>query len=152
MTLATARRVRNRTTLGFGVALTAAMSYGAANVLTRHSVEEVSPLAGSLVALAAGTLGLLALSARDLGGRPPDARRGVLIYALAGFFSTSGLIFLFLALDRAPVALVSPVSNTYPLLTLFLAAVFLRGVERLTPRVFLGAALVVAGVAILTMT
>jgi drug/metabolite transporter (DMT)-like permease len=142
---------RRRTLLGYAVAFLAAASYGAANVISRQNLDEVAPLVGSLVSLGFGTLGLVALSARHLGGVPADGRRGVLFYSLAGICSTGGIVCLFLALERAPVVMVTPVSNTYPLMTLLLAAVFLRGIERLTPRLFLGAALVVAGVIVLTL-
>ena len=73
------------------------------------------------------------------------------MFAGAGIFSTTGVLCLFLALERAPVVLVSPVANTNPLFSLIFVALLLRGVERLTPRVFLGAGLVVAGVGVLTL-
>ena len=45
---------------------------------------------------------------------------------------------------------ISPVLATNPLFTLLFASIFLRGVERITPRVVLGALLVVAGVVVLS--
>ena len=153
MTVAARERiVERREAFGWVCAFTAALSYGASNVLTRQSVDELAPLVGSMVALFAGTFGLLAISARNLGSYgTSDPRRGLLFFALAGIFSTVGLVFLFLALDRAAVVVVTPVSSTSPLFTLIFAALLLRGVERLTARVVLGAALVVAGVIVLTV-
>jgi uncharacterized membrane protein len=98
-----------------------------------------------------GTLGFVALSYRSLGERSANFRRGALLFVSAGFFSTLGLVGMFLALDRGEVVLVSPVLATHSLSTLVLAALFLRGVERLTLRVAAGCVLVVAGVIVLSL-
>ena len=105
-----------------------------------------------MIALFWGTLGFIALSYRSLGERSPNFRRGALLFTVAGFFSTLGLVGMFLALDRGEVVLVAPVLATHSLSTLVLAALFLRGVERLTLRVAgIGAVLVVAGVIVLSL-
>lgn len=151
MTSAAARQAAGRTrALGYVFAVTAAAAYGAGNVLTRQNVDTAVPLVGSLIALAAGTLSFLAVSLGRLGAGGRDVRKGVGLFALAGVFSTMGVLALFLALERAPVVLVTPVSSTNPLFTLLFAALLLRDVERLTPGLFAGAALVVAGVVVLT--
>jgi drug/metabolite transporter (DMT)-like permease len=143
---------RRRTLLGYACALTAAMSYGAGNVLTRHSVTEVGePLVGTTLALFWGTLGFSLLLLRGGRERPVDFRRGALHFAVAGFFSTIGVASLFFALERAAVVVVVPVSSTNPLFTLLFAAVLLRDVERLTLRLVAGALLVVAGVIVLSL-
>jgi uncharacterized membrane protein len=80
-----------------------------------------------------------------------DFRRGALLFAVAGFFSTLGVIFQFAALEKGQVVVVSPIANTSPLFTLIFATILLRGVETLTPRVFLGAGLVMAGVAVIRL-
>ena len=91
-----------------------------------------------------------ALFHRDLIAEVPVApRRAWLFVALAGCASTWGITFWFLALDRAPVVLVAPLAGTHPLVSILLAYLFLKRLERLSWRTLLGAALVVAGVALI---
>jgi drug/metabolite transporter (DMT)-like permease len=47
--------------------------------------------------------------------------------------------------------IVAPVSSITPLVSLALAHIFLQRLERVTPRIWLGAALVVAGVGIIAV-
>jgi drug/metabolite transporter (DMT)-like permease len=128
------------------------LAYAASQVLIRHGVSDAaSPLLGSLLALTVGTIGFTGLAARQLGEASTNVRRGAWLFAIAGFFSTLGVVFQFQALDHGDVVLVAPVSNTNPLFTLLIASVLLRGIENLTPQVVAGAALVVAGVAVLRL-
>ena len=74
--------------------------------------------------------------------------RGVLWFIAVGFCNGAGMLSMYAALARAPVSVVSPLVATYPLFTLALSALFLRG-ERFGPRVLAGVALTVAGVLVL---
>lgn len=136
---------------GVAFAMIAALSYGSSQVLARHAVTDLAPpLVGSFIALFWGTLGFAALSARSLGTRAPSWRRGALFFIGAGVFSSMGVTLMFMALSRGQVVILSPVLATNPLFTLLFAAVFLRGVERITRRHVVGTALVVAGVVVLS--
>ena len=146
------RRASRRATLGVAFAFAAALSYGCSQVLIRHSVSDLAPpLVGSMVALFWGTLGFVGLKFRNLSEASANFKRGALLFAGAGFFSTLGLVGMFIALERGQVVLVSPVLATHSLTTLVFAAIFLRGVEQLTLRVAVGALLVVAGVIVLSL-
>lgn len=137
---------------GVGFSLGAAVAYGSSQVLTRQLVGDLaSPLVGSFIALTFGTLGFALLSLRSLGGRGEHFWRGAAFFAGAGIFSATGVLLLFVALSRGPVVVISPVVATNPLFTLVMAAVLLRGVERITLSVVVGAVLVVAGVIVLTV-
>jgi uncharacterized membrane protein len=59
---------------------------------------------------------------------------------------------MFAALRAGSVSVVDPVTATAPLVTTAVAALVLRDVERITPRLVLGVVTVVAGVALLTAT
>lgn len=141
--------------IGVGFALIAAMSYGTSQVLTRYVVSgagvAVSPLVGSFIALFWGTLGVSVLSIRGLSQPAPNFRRGALYFAAGGIFSAGGIMLLFQALSRGTVVVVSPIAATNPLFTLFFAALLLRGVERITARIVVGAVLVVIGVVVLSV-
>lgn len=144
----------SRRTMVTGVvfALAAALSYGSSQVITRQALGDLAPpLVGSVIALFWGTLGFAILSARNLGERGDHLWRGVAFFATGGVFSAMGVLLMFFALGRGQVVVISPVLATNPLFTLFFAALLLRGVERITPRIIVGALLVVAGVAVLSI-
>jgi drug/metabolite transporter, DME family len=150
---ATAPAASGRAVLtGVAFSLGAAVAYGASQVLTRQFVGGLaSPLVGSFIALTFGTLGFAVLSLRSLGPRGEHFWRGAAYFAGAGVFSATGVLLLFVALSRGQVVVISPVVATNPLFTLVMASVLLRGVERITARVVIGAVLVVAGVVVLTV-
>ncbi|HEX5370639.1 MAG TPA: DMT family transporter [Dehalococcoidia bacterium] len=142
-----------RNARGYVFAFSAAFAYAAAQVLARHGVSDFhAPLVGTTIALAFGTLGFIAIAARNLSTPVANFRRGALFFMAAGVFSSIGVSSIFSAVDRADVVIVSPISSIYPLFTLLFAAVVLGDLERLNPRIFAGAALVVLGVAIISVS
>jgi DME family drug/metabolite transporter len=77
--------------------------------------------------------------------------RGSFFYFLgAAGIATIAQILNFIALGRGQVSAIIPLLNTTPLFILFFSKIFLRGVERVTPRIVLGAILMVSGVALIT--
>jgi drug/metabolite transporter (DMT)-like permease len=147
--IATERSAARRTLAGVAFALAAAVAYGTSQVLARRGVAELAPpLVGAFLALAWGTLGLTALTARDLRGAALHPR-GLLLFAAAGVCSATGVLLMFQALKHGNVVFVSPLVSTNPLFTLFFAALLLRDIERVTRRSVAGAALVVLGVVVL---
>lgn len=72
-------------------------------------------------------------------------RRGVLWFALTGWFNCSAILTLYIALDGGAVNIVSPIAASYPLFTLVVNSVILRE-ERLSARLIVGVTLMVAGV------
>jgi len=143
--------VRGRTAAGVAFAFTAAVAYGSSQVLARQGVSDLAPpLVGSLIALFWGTLGFALIAVRNLHTNGGNIRRGAMFFGAAGMFSAMGVVLMFQALSRGQVVVISPVLATNPLFTLVLAALFLRGVERITSRIVVGALLVVAGVVVLS--
>ena len=70
---------------------------------------------------------------------------------VAGMLASNGLVLSFLALERTPVVLVSPIIGITPVITLVLAAIFLRELEKLTFKVISGSTIVVAGVILVVL-
>ncbi|MBI2886303.1 MAG: DMT family transporter [Chloroflexi bacterium] len=141
-------------TYGYLFALGASASYGLAQVLTRYGVSQfASPLVGASISLLVGAIGLGLLSARELLPQLTGAggRRGLLLFSLAGVTAAGGVVMNYIALSYAPVVIVSPVLGVNPLVTLFFAAIFLRSLERITPRLVFGSVLVVLGVLCITL-
>lgn len=136
---------------GYLFAFGAALAYGGSQVMAKRIVGEVPPLIGSAFGLMFGALilGVVAAPSIAHGGRAP--RRSYVWAALAGLASSAGIILLFLALDRAPVVVVSPILAVNPLIAIVLGQLFIRRMERLTWRLVLGAMIVVAGVAVIAV-
>jgi uncharacterized membrane protein len=77
-------------------------------------------------------------------------RQSFLFFFSAALVATSAQIANFIALGRADVSVIIPLLNTTPLFTVLFSALFLRGMETITPRIVLGAILMVAGIVTIT--
>ena len=138
---------------GVGFALTATVMFSTRDIVVRWYSEEASlgSVEAAAAALAAGALVMLAWAA--------VVRRGTLVAALASpallRFLPAGVLFglsyvlLFEAYYRGKVTVVSPLVATESLWGVLLAALLLRQSELVGPRLLLGAALVVAGGALI---
>jgi len=130
--------------IGLGFALAATVVFAVRDNLVRHlSLDtEVAPaLAAASTLLAGGvTVALWLLVTRR---RLP--RRGFAAFAPAGALFGLSYLFLFEAYYRGRVSVVSPLVATESLWGVGLSALLLRRHELVGPRLFGGAALVVAG-------
>jgi drug/metabolite transporter, DME family len=130
-----------------------ALFFAADNVVRKAALRDVpSPLVGLTIAV--GTSFLLALVAH-LVLSPPGKRRildaGAPYFAVAGVLQAAALLAVYAALSMGMVAVVVPLYTSSPLFVLPLAALFLRGVERVTPRIVVGAVAVVLGVVLVAL-
>jgi drug/metabolite transporter (DMT)-like permease len=138
---------------GVGFALAATIMFSTRDIVVRWYSEEASlgSVEAAFAALAAGALVMLAWAA--------VVRRGALVAALASpallRFLPAGVLFglsyvlLFEAYYRGKVTVVSPLVATESLWGVLLAALLLRRSELVGARLLLGAALVVAGGALI---
>ena len=134
--------------LGYTFAVGAALSFAIANVIARHVVTEVaSPWMSSAFGHLIGFLFLGVLTHRQSipAVRSPQSI-AVLLCAAAGISNAIAVTGLFNALERAPVTLVMPIYAIAPLITLTLAHLFLRHLERINISVIVGTLIVVGGV------
>ena len=138
--------------VGYLLALGAAMGYGGSQVVAKQIVEETHSLVGAAFSLLFGLTLLSMLTARDVAQQGRVQAKAYVWALLAGLASAGGVVFLYLALGQAPVVVVAPVTGTNPLFSIILAWVFLRRMERLTPRIVLGAVLVLAGVTVVSVS
>ncbi len=140
---------------GYGLALVAASSYGGTNVIAKELTQEYgSPLMISAFGLLFGIMVLWPLAGRNT-VREVRESRGAPRFALSAGFSglaaATGVICLYYALQRADVAVVSPIVSTNPIITLILAQIFISRIENLTKWLFLGVGITVAGVAVVSV-
>lgn len=147
-------RLRGPLIIGAAAALLSVLGYAGSQVVTRSllTADETPPQVGSTITLFIGMLILGAASARNLRKDIRAPRAALIWISLAGILASTGAFFSFFALDHAPVVLVSPIFTVNPLVTLVLAAVFLRQVERITLRVYVGAVLVIVGVMLVILS
>ena len=138
--------------LGFMIIIASSFVYSMVQVSAKSLIAgDVSALAGSLITLGSGSFVLLLVTIKNFKRNYDVPRRDLLWVFLAGMLGSNGLMLNFLALERAPVVLVTPIIGVTPLITLVLAAIFLREREKLTLKVVLGSLVVVAGVILVVL-
>ena len=130
----------------------AAVCYGTSQFLARKLVtEQDPPRMLAPFSLRPGMIFLATLSHRSLARDRHARKRAFLLMALSGISASAGVTLNMVALSMAPIVIVSPVSSITPLISLGLAYLFLRRLERLTIRTWIGATIVVAGVISITL-
>jgi drug/metabolite transporter (DMT)-like permease len=140
-----------RTGLDMGVlfALGAAMSYGVRPLFLKFGLEAAdlpatAALVGAIAALA------YALVFGDRTGVRQTSREAALgFFVVSGMLQATGFLAMAFGLSGGDVSVVYPVTASAPLFTLCFAAVLLRGHERLTWQIVVGAAAIVVGVIVL---
>ena len=96
------------------------------------------------------TLLMIFLIATKRTGELHMERQSLLFFLGAAFIALSAQIANFMALSRADVSVIIPLLNTTPLFAVLFTGLFLRNMETISPRILLGAVLMVAGVVIIT--
>jgi len=145
-----------RQTTGGGalvVPFLSAFSYSLANVIRKAALNlQPDPTLGAQMGTMAGSLCLLAylLTTGRLGEVRAD-RRGLGYYSAAGATQALGWFALMVAMEMGTVAVVTTIVFSYPLFSLLLSWMFLRGREDLSLRVIAGCVLIVAGVVYVTL-
>ena len=139
--------------LGYLAATAATLGYGAGSVVGKKIVTDgVPPMVATSFSLVFGTLVVAALFHRHAISDAAHApRRAWASMVLSGLASAWGVSFYFLGLNESPVVLVGPLTGTYPLVAIILAYLFLQRIEQITWRTVVGAALVVAGAALIAI-
>jgi len=130
-----------------------ALAFSVGNVVRRFGFTTTPTTV--LQALAVGeTVTFLAMVGYAVFGRSAPvwtAGRRVYGYFLGGTVLASlGFLAMFGALNAGPVSVVDSVIAAAPLVTVVVAAVFLRDIERVTARLLVGVVLVVVGLVLVT--
>ncbi len=137
--------------IGYLLATGASVSYGASLVLAKQVVEDVPALVGSSIGMIFGMLVLGVISAKDMTRDRKASRRSFVWAGLSGLAAGSGIALMFMAMSKAPVVVVAPMIAVNPLTAIVFGQIFIRNIERLTPRILGGALLVVVGVIIISL-
>jgi len=134
------------------ISLLSTFSYSLSNIFSKAGLRvQPDPFLSAQINAAAGLLFFIAYLAIT---RQRTAfkvgKNGLICFAATGVLSSIGWLTLMKALELGVVSIVTTIVYSYPLLTLVLGRVFLRE-ERLDKRTVIGSALIVAGVAIVTL-
>ncbi len=136
---------------GLGTAICFAVSA----IFIRHGLEELpSPLLGVSISMAFTALayGAVLFFRRGTIRQGPIPRNAWLFQLAAGAIGGLATWARWVALDMAPVAVVMALGRLNVPVVIFLAPLLVgRKAERVTPRVWLGAALIVAGAVLLNL-
>ena len=72
-------------------------------------------------------------------------------FIIAGVFLSLGPVFFFLAASLLQVSYVSVIAAVEPLITILLSALFLKGREKITPSLLIGAVLILIGITLISL-
>ena len=141
--------VRHWLDIGTAAAIGSAISYGVRPLFLKFGLEAADlPLTAAFVGAIAALV--YALSFGDRSGLLTAHREPAFgLFLVSGVLQSIGFLALTLGLAGGDVSVVYPVTSSAPLFTLGFTALLLRGKERLTPQIVLGAGLVVLGVVFL---
>jgi len=145
-----------RQTFGGGalvVPFLSAFSYSLANVIRKAALNlQPEPTLGAQIGAMAGSLCLLSyLMATGRLGEIRTDRSGLGYFSAAGVTQALGWFALMVAMEMGTVAVVTTIVFSYPLFSLLLSWMFLRGQEEINLRVIAGCVLIVAGVIAVTL-
>lgn len=127
--------------------------FGLQNVVVKMGLNDMnSPILGSTISASTALLAMtayLAISGKKkyLVVNKPSAK----FFCLAGVFIVFVLLSLYSAIGLGKVVVVMPLVSMAPLFTLLFSYFLLRDIERITPRIVVGAILAVIGAALVTL-
>jgi drug/metabolite transporter, DME family len=129
--------------------LAAALLFATRDNLVRFAVVQIpSPVVGAAIAATTSwlTMSAMYLIFGEKKPLPPSARVGLSYFAISGFMNFLSYVLGYTALSLERVSIVSPLVNASSLFILPLSMLFLKDVEKLTPRKIGATVLVIIGV------
>lgn len=128
-------------------AFTALVIYGLWGFFPKLAVTYINPTSALIYEVAGAMLvGLISLF--WVGFQPESHPKGILFAVLTGVAGMLGTLFFFAAASRGRISVVVSMTALYPIITIILAAIFLR--EPVTARQVLGMFCAVAAIILLT--
>jgi len=135
------------------IPLAAASLYALSGILRKTALTLLpEPVLGAVVgALASLVTFPLVLRLMNRQGDFRLTRGSLPYFAAAGVSNSVAWVSMYVATQSGSVSVVSAIIGANPLFGLLLSAVFLRDVERITPRTIAGCLVIVAGITVITL-
>jgi drug/metabolite transporter, DME family len=132
--------------------LLAGLCYSGADFFRKSGIEIVpDPIIGTTIGVVSSFV-FWTLAAAVL--KPLRAEitfgAGIKFFALAGLTSSAAVLSVINALETGDVSTISPIVASQPLPTMILSGLFLRGIDRITRTIVIGALLVVGGIVLIS--
>ena len=130
-----------------------AFAYSLANVIRKAGLNVQSePLMGAVAGAVAGVLCFsIYLAVAGKLGEIKATKRSLGYFTACGLVSAVGWFALMMAMQTGTVAVVTTIVFSYPLFSLVLSWLFLKGEEKITRRIVAGCVVIVAGVVIVSV-
>ncbi len=145
-------KTRRDLVIGTSFGIVAALGYALTAILVRRGVADLAPpLVGATISLSCGAVILGLNTARSPESALRQKKSAIGFFLISGVIAGIGISSHYLALSLAPVVLVIPVSSTSPIFALLWSHIFLGQLERITPRIMLGAIFVVIGAILISI-
>ena len=143
----------SRTLQGYLASVGSAAGYGFGTYFAYLVIRDgVPPMTATFFSLLFGLLLMAVLFPRPaLVDLKLASLRGWMVVSMSGLASAFGVTSFYLSLDRISVVIASPVAGANPLVAILMTHIFLQRLERVSRRTVIGAVLVVAGVALVTI-
>ncbi|MBN2454466.1 DMT family transporter [Candidatus Woesearchaeota archaeon] len=131
--------------------LTASVIYGLVIVLQKAGLTITqSAIVAVTVTTTSALIGLFSYAAATGKIRKLSLGKARNLFVLAGIFNSIGFLLNFEALRLGMVTVIMPLVGTQPLFATLFSRLFLKGFEKITWNVVVGAIIVVLGVAVIT--
>jgi uncharacterized membrane protein len=129
-----------------------ASCFGTVAIIRKLGLGQAGPLFGSAVNITTALVTFTAFLVAS-GKRPTlmSQGRGLVYFVGAGIAENLSVLLVLVALSLGEVSVVTPLAGTAPLFVLPFTSLFLKGIEKLTYRIVVGAILIVIGVFLLTL-
>ena len=139
--------------IGIAAALISALGYGSGAIASKHVVtNHTGPVTATAFSLLFGGILVFALFYRDLmfdfKSSPTKAWIPVIF---TGISASIGVTFWFLSMVKLPLVVSAPLVGAYPLVSIILAWIFIRKLDRITWKTICGAVLVVIGITLVSV-
>ena len=139
--------------IGIGAALISALGYGSGAIVSKHVVtNHTGPITATAFSLLFGAILVFSLFYKDLmvdfKSSPTKAWMPVIF---TGISASIGVTFWFLSVVKLPLVVSAPLVGAYPLVSIILAWIFIRRLDRITWKTLCGALLVILGITLVSI-